>query len=167
MEELSVLAKAIGAGLTERGETVAIAESSSGGLISAALLGVPGASKFYIGGAVVYTAKARELTMGLSRADVTGMRSASEPYAQLLATTARSRFGTTWALSETGAAGPTGNGYGDAAGHTCISVSGPVDEVMTLETGKVDRAHNMQVFAQTALQMLLKALDSKTNAKTS
>ena len=137
-----------------RGETVAVAESSSGGLISAALLGVAGASKYYLGGAVVYTGKARMVLMDLPREAVAGMRSASEPYAMLLAQTARERFGATWGLSETGAAGPTGNGYGDAAGHTCIAIAGPVEMVMTIETGSEYRAANMTAFAAAALRML-------------
>ena len=118
------MAEQIGARLKARKETIAIAESSSGGLLSAALLAVPGASAYFLGGAVVYTAKARVMLMDIHRESVAGMRSASEPYALLLARTARERFSATWGLSETGAAGPTGNPYGDAAGHTCIALSG-------------------------------------------
>jgi len=154
MTDLDALATALGEKLKGRGETVAVAESSSGGLISAALLAVPGASKYYLGGAVVYTGKARMVLMDLPREAVAGMRSASEPYAMLLAQTARERFGATWGLSETGAAGPTGNGYGDAAGHTCIAIAGPVDLAMTIETGSEDRAANMTAFAAAALRML-------------
>ena len=154
MSDLDALAAALGEKLKARGETVAVAESSSGGLISAALLGVPGASKYYLGGAVVYTGKARMVLMDLPREAVAGMRSASEPYAMLLAQTARERFGATWGLSETGAAGPAGNGYGDAAGHTCIAIAGPVDMAMTIETGSEDRAANMTAFAAAALRML-------------
>jgi len=154
VSDLDALAAALGEKLKARGETVAVAESSSGGLISAALLAVPGASKYYLGGAVVYTGKARMVLMDLPREAVAGMRSASEPYAMLLAQTARERFGATWGLSETGAAGPTGNGYGDAAGHTCIAIAGPVDMAMTVETGSEDRAANMTAFAAAALRML-------------
>jgi PncC family amidohydrolase len=159
MTDLDALATALGEKLKGRGETVAVAESSSGGLISAALLAVPGASKYYLGGAVVYTGKARMVLMDLPREAVAGMRSASEPYAMLLAQTARERFGATWGLSETGAAGPTGNGYGDAAGHTCIAIAGPVDLAMTIETGSEDRAANMTAFAAAALRMLDQATE--------
>jgi nicotinamide mononucleotide (NMN) deamidase PncC len=86
------------------------------------------------------------------------MRSASEPYALLLACTARERFGATWGVSETGAAGPTGNGYGDAAGHTCIALSGPVEMAITVETGQDDRAANMEAFAAAALDILRRGL---------
>jgi nicotinamide mononucleotide (NMN) deamidase PncC len=84
-----------------------------------------------------------------------GFRSSSEPYAELLARQMRERFACDWALSETGAAGPSGNRYGDAAGHTCIAVAGPAPAVMTLETGSADRLDNMHVFASTALTFLL------------
>jgi PncC family amidohydrolase len=145
--------------LRARKETIAVAESSSGGLISAALLAVPGASAYFLGGAVVYTAKARMSLMGLPREAVAGMRSSSEPYALLLARTARENHGATWGLSETGAAGPTGNPYGDAAGHSCLAVSGPVEMAFTLETGESDRAANMDAFALAALDLLGKALE--------
>jgi PncC family amidohydrolase len=160
MEELDALAAELGERLKAAGQTVAVAESSSGGLISAALLGVAGASKYYLGGAVVYTGKARMVLMDLPREAVAGMRSASEPYALLLARTARERFGATWGVSETGAAGPTGNGYGDAAGHSCIAISGPVEMAVTVETGESDRAANMVAFAAAALELLKRGVDA-------
>jgi len=156
MKDLFDLAAVVGERLKSRGETIAIAESSSGGLISAALLAVPGASAYFLGGAVVYTAKARMKLMDIPREAVAGMRSASEPYAGLLAETARARFGAHWGLSETGAAGPTGNPYGDQPGHTCIGLAGPVTRTITLETGSADRADNMRAFAKAALELLLK-----------
>jgi PncC family amidohydrolase len=158
MDALLPLANEIGALLKERKETVAIAESSAAGLISAALLSVPGASAYFISGAVVYTRAARTHLMGISDRDMKGMRSSSEPYAALLARTARERYQTTWGLSETGAAGPTGNRYGDAAGHTCVAVSGPKELVRTLETGQGDRIANMRAFGVEALTLLREAL---------
>jgi PncC family amidohydrolase len=159
MEELEAIAAEIGAILKDRGEKVAVNESSSGGLVSAALLSVPGASAYYLGGAVVYTAKARVLLTEIPREALEGVRSASEGYALLLARNARERFGATWGVSETGAAGPTGNPYGDAAGHTCVAVSGPREAVLTIETGHADRSANMQAFATAALELLRRALD--------
>jgi PncC family amidohydrolase len=146
--------------LKARKQTLAVAESSSGGLISAALLAVPGASAYFLGGAVIYTAKARMSLMGLPREAVAGMRSASEPYALLLARTARENLGAIWGLSETGASGPTGNPYGDAAGHTCLAVAGPVEMAFTLETGSPDRAANMTAFSIAALKLLAAALEA-------
>lgn len=157
MGNLAELAAVVGEQLKSSGQKVAVAESSSGGLISAALLAVPGASAYYLGGAVVYTGKARMSLLEIPREAVAGMRSASEPYALLLARTVRERFGADWGLSETGAAGPTGNGYGDPAGHTCIAVSGPLELVITLQTGSDDRAANMDAFAAAALDLLRRA----------
>ena len=151
---LDPIAESIAGRLKERGETVAVAESSSGGLVSAALLGVAGASAYYPGGGVIYTAKARFALLDIPREATAGMRSSSEPYALLLARSIREQFGATWGVSETGAAGPTGNGYGDAAGHTCVAISGPVETVITLETGSPDRRANMEAFAAAALDLL-------------
>jgi nicotinamide-nucleotide amidase len=158
MKELVGIAEQIAAKLIEHKQTIAVAESSAGGLISAALLSVPGASAYFLGGAVVYTRDARRLLMEIGDAEMKGLRSSSEPYAKLLAGQMRQRFSTNWGLSETGAAGPTGNRYGDAAGHSCMAIAGPVETVITLETGSADRQANMHEFAKTALNLLLKNL---------
>jgi PncC family amidohydrolase len=158
MDQLIPLALQVGQALRGRGETIAVAESSSGGLISAAFLAVPGASAFYVGGGVIYTAKARHGLLNLGREDVAHVRSASEPYAEILAERVRAALGAAWGLSETGAAGPTGNPYGDAAGHTCVAVVGPVSKSRTLETGLSDRAANMRRFAAAAFELLEEAL---------
>jgi PncC family amidohydrolase len=159
MKDLITIAEQIAAKLVARKETIAVAESSTGGLIAASLLAVPGASAYFLGGAVVYTRDARRVLMDISDEAMKGIRSASEPYAKLLAEQARRRFATDWGLSETGATGPTGNRYGDAAGHSCMAVAGRITSVITLETGSNDRAGNMQVFAATALKLLLKELE--------
>ncbi len=161
METLLPLAEQVAALLKQRRETVALAESSAGGLLSAALLAVPGASAYFLGGGVVYTRRARKLLLDISREQVAGMRSASEPYALLLARTARQRFSASWGLAETGAAGPTGNPYGDAPGHTCLAISGmagAAEEAITLETGSAERVANMRAFAAAALALLLRHL---------
>jgi nicotinamide-nucleotide amidase len=158
MRDLVPIAEKIAARLIERRQTIAVAESSTGGLIAASLLAVPGASAYFLGGAVVYTRDARRILMEIPDEAMKGIRSASEPYAKLLASQIRTRFATDWGLSETGATGPTGNRYGDAAGHSCMAVAGPQAEVMTLETGSADRFSNMHVFAATALNLLLKNL---------
>jgi nicotinamide-nucleotide amidase len=158
MKDLVAIAEQIAVKLIERRQTIAVAESSTGGLISASLLAVPGASAYYIGGAVVYTRDARRILMEIPDEAMKGFRSSSEPYAKLLASQVRQRFSTDWGLSETGATGPTGNRYGDAAGHSCMAVAGPQPSVMTLETGNADRFANMHVFASTALNLLLQNL---------
>ena len=158
MDDLLRKAEKIGAALTARGQTVAVAESSAGGLVSAALLSVPGASAYFLGGAVVYTAVARSALLGIGDAEMTGLRSASEPYALLIARAVRERHGTIWGIAETGAAGPSGNRYGDVAGHTCVAVSGPVERVVTIKTGEADRVTNMCAFAAALLELLDEAL---------
>lgn len=158
MKELVSIAGQVAAILIERRQTISVAESSAGGLISAALLAVPGASAYFIGSAVVYTRDARRILMDIPDDAMKGIRSSSEPYAKVLASQIRTRFSTDWGLSETGAAGPTGNRYGDAAGHSCIGIAGPVQAVITIETGSADRLANMNSFASAALNLLLQNL---------
>ena len=160
MQDLLPRAERLGALLKARRETVGVSESSSGGLVSAALLSVPGASAYFQGGAVIYTQGARSALLAITPDQMSGIRSASEPYALLLARTVRERLGTTWGIAETGAAGPDGNRYGDAPGHTCIAVSGPVERAATLETGHGDRVANMRAFALALLDLLAETLEA-------
>jgi len=159
--QLLPIAGKIAARLIERRETIAIAESSTGGLIAAALLAIPGASAYFVGGAVVYTKVARAALLGIGDAEMTGLRPSTEAYASMCAQRVRERHSSNWGLGETGASGPSGNRYGDAAGHTCIAVSGPVERAVTLETGSADRWANMDAFARRALELLLEALSAK------
>ncbi len=117
-------------------------------------MAVPGASAYYLGGCVIYTPTGRAALLGIGKDEMAGIRSASEPFATLLARRVRIHLGATWGLSETGASGPTGNRYGDAPGHACIAVSGPVDAASTIETGSPDREANMWEFAHRALELL-------------
>jgi PncC family amidohydrolase len=160
MDSLLPLAEKIGARLKARGETIAIAESSTGGLISAALLSIGGASAYFRGGGVIYTAYSRAAFLNIPNPLPAPIeRASTEPYALLLAETVRTRLEATWGLGETGATGPTGNRYGDKAGHTCIAVTGPgFSEAITLETGSDDRIANMRRFGVRALELVAKAL---------
>jgi PncC family amidohydrolase len=145
--------------LVARKETIAVSESSAGGLISAALLTVPGASAYFLGGGVIYTRKAMVALLDLTPDKLQGLRSATEPMARLLADTVRERHEADWGLAETGATGPTGNRYGDAAGHACLAVCGKQTAVSrTLETGSSDRIANMAAFADAALALLEETL---------
>jgi nicotinamide-nucleotide amidase len=144
----------IAAQLIARKETIAISESSAGGLISAALLSIPGASAYFLGGGVIYTRKAIESILQLTRTDLAGIRSATEPMSVLLAQTIRNKLDADWGLAETGATGPTGNRYGDAAGHACLAVAGRRSASRVLETGSTDRIANMVAFANAALELL-------------
>jgi nicotinamide-nucleotide amidase len=161
MNELDALARSLATTLKDRKETIAVAESSAGGLISAALLSVPGASAYFLGGGVIYTQAARRALLRVPDDAVKGIRSSSEPYALLKARTIRELLGASWGLAETGATGPTGNRYGDSAGHACIAVAGPVERVITLETGHGDREKNMWAFAKRALELLEAALGKR------
>ena len=152
----SAPAAAIAALLKARGETLAVAESSAGGLINAALVAVPGASAWYLGGAIIYTPKGRDALLQIEVPK--GIRSATEAFATILARRVREKLGATWGLGETGASGPTGNRYGDAPGHACIAVSGPVELAMTVETGSAEREANMWTFTRRALELLGQAI---------
>jgi PncC family amidohydrolase len=154
MKDLLPIAERIAAHLKERRETLAVAESSAGGLISAALVAQPGASLFYVGGAVVYTLESRRKLLEISDRAVKGIRASTEPYALLAARAIRERLGATWGIAESGASGPTGNRYGDPPGHACIAVSGAVEHTLTTETGRDGRIENMLAFAKKALGLL-------------
>ncbi len=162
-EKLLELGSQVGEQLIARRQKIAVAETSAGGLVSASLLAMPGASRFYVGGAITYSKRS---IAGLAGLDIEtlmekGIRSSSEPYAALLAQTIRQQNGGIhWGLSETGAAGPDGNTYGDPAGHTCVAVSGPVQRVRTIRTGESDRQKNMTAFAEAALELMIESLDS-------
>ena len=153
MEALQPMAASIAEILRAREETVAICETTAGGLVSAALLSIPGASRYYAGAAVTYTGVARSVFTGISLDDYPGVRSSSEPYAKIIAEIIRQRLGATWGIGETGAAGPGGNVYGDASGHTCIAIAGPTEYVETLETGLEDREENMWLFTKRTLEV--------------
>ena len=162
MQDLTAMSQAVGALLKERKQTIAVAESSAGGLISAALLSIPGASAYFLAGGVIYTHEARRALLGVSDESLTGIRASTEEYALRLARAVRERLGTTWGVSETGATGPTGNRYGDAAGHACIAVAGPVEQTLTIETRHGNRELNMWSFTQTALELLESCIRKNT-----
>ena len=158
LKALLPLAQTIAPRLIARRETIAVAESSTGGLIAAALLSVPGASAYFLGGAVVYTKAARAALLGIGDAEMQALRPATEAYALLLAGRMAERHGATWGLGETGATGPTGNRYGDPAGHSCIAVTGPHARAVTLRTGRAERLANMAAFAKGALELLVEVI---------
>ena len=158
MKALLPLAEKIAASLIARKQTIAIAESSTGGLVAATLLAVPGASAYFLGGAVVYTKSARVALLGIGDAEMKGFRPATEDYSLLIARLVRVRHGATWGFGETGATGPSGNRYGDPAGHTCLAVAGPEERAITLRTGSADRLANMDAFAKRSLELLVEVI---------
>ena len=161
MRELMPLAERAAVLLKARKQTIALNESSTGGLISAALLAVPGASAYYIGSVVVYTRQAWDAVRDFREEELGGIRAATEHNALVRANIARGRFVTTWGVGETGAAGPTGNRYGDPAGHTCVAVAGPIERARTLRTGEAERLENMLAFADAALKLLVECLEAQ------
>jgi PncC family amidohydrolase len=165
MQELIARADKVARLLKERGETLAVAESSTGGLIAAALLALPGASAYFLGGAVVYTQLARRVLLDIADISSLGIRASTEPYARLLAQTTRQRFSATWAVAESGATGPAGNRYGDPARHSCIAVAGLNERAITLETGSGDRSANMHAFTVAALDLLADVITAETGSK--
>jgi len=162
VKTLLPLAEKIAARLIAQKQTIAIAESSTGGLVAAALLAVPGASAYFVGGAVVYTKAARAALLGIGDAQMQGLRPATEAYALLIARTVRERHGAIWGFGETGATGPTGNRYGDPAGHTCLAVAGPTERAATFRTGSPDRMTNMDAFAKRSLELLYETIVAET-----
>jgi len=154
MRDLTAMGQAVGELLKARKQTIAVAESSAGGLISAVLVAVPGASAFFLGGSVIYTLEARRALLNLKDEAFAGVRASTEEYALRVARAVRQQLGTTWGLSETGATGPTGNRYGDPAGHACIAVAGPVEQVISVETRQSGREANMWTFTAAALELL-------------
>lgn len=163
MRDILALGSRAGGLLKARGEKIAVGETSAGGLISASLLAVPGASRYFAGGAIPYSLRSIRGLVGIPAEEMQarGIRSSSEPYAEMLASAVRARHGdVAWGLSETGAAGPDGNRYGDPPGHSCIAVAGPVNLRRTLRTGSDDRVGNMWAFAEAALALLVEALET-------
>ena len=158
MRDLLPHAGKVAALLKARNETIAVAESAAGGLITAALLAVPGASAYCLGGAVIYTRQAWHALRDFNQEMLGGIRPATEEHALVRARIIRERFAADWGLGETGAAGPTGNRYGDPAGHACLAVAGRLERAITLETGSRDRAANMHAFATAALKLLAESL---------
>jgi nicotinamide-nucleotide amidase len=158
MRELLAVSERIAALLKQRRETVAVAESAAGGLITAALLAVPGASAYCLGGIVIYTRQAWEAVREFEERLLEGHRSATEQNALIRARIARDRFKATWGIGETGAAGPTGNRYGDPAGHAWVAVSGPREQAIRVATGDTERLANMHGFASAALRLLEESL---------
>ncbi len=146
-------ARAVAGLLVERKQTVAVSESAAGGLISAALLSLPGASAYFLGGGVIYTRDARRGLLGFP-AGQAAARGATEAHALATARAVRRRLGASWGLGESGAAGPEGNRYGDPPGHVCLAVAGPAERTATLATGLAGREANMRAFAGHALAFL-------------
>lgn len=158
MTPLTAITQDIAKALTEREQTVAVAESSTGGLISASLLAVPGASAYFLGATVIYTARSRKTLLGVTAQDVEGLEPLTEAMAASFANVARKQLNATWAIAELGIAGPTPARYGHAPGISVIAVAGPLDRAFIMQTGSADREANMWAFTNGALKFLLETI---------
>jgi|SRR5688572_5530200 len=154
MRDLVTHAEKVAALLKQRNESIAVAESAAGGLISAALLAVPGASAYFLGGTVFYTRRSWRALRDFNDELFAGTTPATEANALLRAQIIRERIGADWGLGETGAAGPTGGSYGNPAGLACLAVTGRVERAITVQTGSHNRVDNMHAFAAAALELL-------------
>jgi len=164
MRDLEELSRPVAAALVAAGATVAVAESSTGGLISAALLAVPGASAYYRGGSVIYTLEARRELLGIRRADVEGLQPLTEAMTARFAARARAQLAATWAIAELGVAGPTPARYGHEPGLSVLAVDGPRTLTRVVQTGSRDRQANMWRFAAAALELLAEAVGANSTA---
>jgi nicotinamide-nucleotide amidase len=153
-ERLTQVAEATARRLIARGDSVGVAEGSCGGLVSAALLSVGGASAYYVGGTVIYTPAAARAFVRGAISTPEGLRGATERFAAYLAESVRVKLDSTWGIGEGGAAGPAGNPYGDPPGHAWVAIDGPATATRHLLTGESDRRSNMIAFATAALELL-------------
>ena len=152
------LLKSIAEKLKSKGQTISVSESSTGGLVSAALLSVPGASAYFKGGSVIYTLASRRIFLGLSKSDIEGLEPMTEKMAIKFADKTRAVLDSDWAIAELGIAGPTGSPYGIGPGNSVVAIAGPENSSIKIETGVSDREKNMQAFTEQALQLLNETL---------
>ena len=158
MQDLLPVAAEIAELLTKRGETLALSESSMGGLVSASFVAQPGASAFYLGSTVIYTRGAAKALYGLEGAPGPDLKPLTEPYVAAMAERVRDRLRATWALAEMGASGPSGSPYGPPPGTAVIAIAGPAPAAITVSTGSADRVANMRAFAEAALRQFMDVL---------
>lgn len=160
MNDLIELTSQIALILKKNKQTVSVIESSSGGLISSALLSQEGASAYYMGGQVIYTLQSIRAITDLRIRDLKekNIRSSSEPFALLISQKSCDLYKSDWAIGESGAAGPTGNGYGDPPGYSCFAVAGKKEKTSHILTNSSVRVENMQAFAKASLEQFLNIL---------
>ncbi|MEL6738699.1 MAG: CinA family protein [Pseudomonadota bacterium] len=155
LRDLHPQALRIADGLRARRERIAVADGATGGLIMASLLTVPGALKFFVGGGVVYSFKARDALFDLPQEAYEGMTSATEEYALLQARGIRDRLGAQWGVAESGSAGSSKHPLGVVSGRSVAAIAGPgVERTAVIETKSDDRIANMEAFTRNALDLM-------------
>lgn len=156
LEQLAGIGAEAGALLKARKQTIAVVDGSTGGLISASLLAMPGASAFFLGGSVIYSLKGRRIALGHEPGSLRGFTSATEPYALAQARLIRERLGGDWGIAETGASGGSAHPLGVASGTSAIGLVGPggIEASTVVINESDDRLANMVVFTRAALILL-------------
>ncbi|MBK8571249.1 MAG: CinA family nicotinamide mononucleotide deamidase-related protein [Holophagaceae bacterium] len=143
--------------LRARGETLAVAESMSGGLLASRLTAIPGASAAFLGGATAYTVAAKAALLGLDPAWLAQVGTVSEACAVAMAEAARQRLGATWALAIAGNAGPGAEG-GAPVGTVFIALAGPAGTQVRAPKMAGDRAEIQLRSTAQALDLLRRSL---------
>ncbi len=119
------LASVVVRALLERGQTLAVAESCTGGGLGAALAAVPGVSQCWLGGVMAYANSAKQELLGVSGELLERWGAVSDPVALAMAEGARQRLGSDWAVATTGIAGPTGASADKPVGLVHVAIVGP------------------------------------------
>lgn len=143
--------------LRSTSSTLAVAETTTGGLVSAALLSVSGASKFFVGGATVYTTKSRRIWAGWTDENLLNYKGPTPQLVTELAVNVREQMDATYCIGESGATGPTvpGPPFVHVAGQTCIAiVSREGFATRVVNTGVAEREKNMVAFTKASLVLL-------------
>jgi nicotinamide-nucleotide amidase len=140
--------------LTERKETLALAESCTGGTIANELTNVPGASAVLLAGLVTYSNEAKQKFLGVQSASLEQHGAVSEPVARQMADGARREVKADYGLSVTGIAGPDGGTAAKPVGTVFIGLAGPFETIVEHNFNPYDRLTFKQVTAQQALELL-------------
>lgn len=140
--------------LVERGETLASAESCTGGVIASKFTAMSGASEYFWGGVVSYDNSVKENVLGVSRHNLETYGAVSEQVARQMAEGVRRLCGTTYGVATTGVAGPTGGSPEKPVGTVWVAVATPTHTIAKLfQHGKV-RAVNIERAATAAINLL-------------
>ncbi|MCK5251879.1 MAG: CinA family protein [Thermoplasmata archaeon] len=154
------LEEEIGRLLTQREETLAIAESLTGGLVTSRITDVPGSSAYLVEGVVAYANEAKETRLGVQEATLIAHGAVSEPVAREMAEGIRRRADTTWGISTTGIAGPTGDTEEKPLGLVYVAVAGPQGTMVRRNVFPGDRLAVKQASAEAVLALLLESLQA-------
>ena len=152
------LEEVAGALLKERGQTLAIAESCTGGYISHLITSVPGSSAYYIGSSISYANEVKSQFLGVDPEVIRDKGAVSEEVAVAMAKGVRKKLGSTWAISTTGVAGPSGGTPDKPVGTVWIGLDGPEGSFAKKFNFAGDRTRNIHLSAIFALNMLRKVV---------